>query len=801
MSRPPEDRLPPARVLSHLGVMGIVAVIMGVITAGLAIPFAGALGIGAQKVATSMDKLPRVLETEPLAQRTRILDADGDVLAVIYDQNRVNVPLDKVSPTMVKAIVSIEDYRFYEHGAIDLKGTMRAFLKNKATGEQVQGGSSITQQMVKLTLLQQAKTKEERLAATDDTYARKWRELQYALAIEEQHSKDWILERYLNIAYFGDGAYGVQAAARHYFGKTANANNLGLRQSALLAGLVRNPEGYNPTRFPDKALERRNVVLQRMADLHVITQADADRVKKMGLGLEVQDRDNGCVDSTHPFFCDYVLEYLYQDKALGKNRKERKQFLKTGGLTIRTTMDPGYQQAAERAAANHVYATDNAVGSVALVRPGTGEVLALGQSRSVMGFDTKKGQTFVNFAIPKEYGGSSGFQAGSTFKLFTLATAIRDGVPLDYQIDAPMRISVDKSEYIDCNGKASDYGPYPVPNSVDPGTSIMDLYTGTRESVNTFFLQLEAATGVCEPFRLAKRMGVNLTAPKFSKTNLYPERVASFTLGVPDASPLEMAEAYATIAAGGKHCDSRPVSRIEDADGNVIKKYEPRCQQLLDTAVADAVSSILEGVINGGFASAQSLSVPAAGKTGTTNSQRSVWFAGYTPQAAAAAVVAGIDNGGAPISLQGQYLHGGYVTDAFGSTYAAPIWGDLMKVVDDDLDYISFKAPDLSGIKPHPMTTVPSVTGLTVAEAKSLLHSVGLKAAVDIHVTETYSESESVRISYPSPGSSVLQGGMVLLVPSSNAPAPPKKGGGRGHHGNGNGNGNGGGHGGGGGRR
>ena len=408
MSRPPEERLPPARVLSHLGVMGIVAVVMGVITAGLAIPFAGALGIGAQEVAKTMDKLPQELETEPLAQRTKILDADGGTMAIIYDQNRINVSLKHVSRKMTEAIVSIEDYRFYEHGALDLKGTMRAFLKNKATGEQVQGGSSITQQMVKLTLIQQAKNKEERLAATDDTYARKIRELRYAIAIEEQHTKDWILERYLNIAYFGDGAYGVQAAARHYF--NTDAKRLSLRQSAMLAGLVRNPNGYDPTRYPDKALERRNIVLQRMADLHVITQAEADRVKGKKLGLKVQTDNNGCLDFSAQFFCDYVLAYLYQDKDLGKNLKQRKQLLKTGGLTIHTTMNPKYQAAAERSVANHVYPTDSAVGALALVEPGTGDVMALAQSRP-MGFDAKKGETFVNYAIPREYGGSSGFQA------------------------------------------------------------------------------------------------------------------------------------------------------------------------------------------------------------------------------------------------------------------------------------------------------------------------------------------------------------------------------------------------------
>ncbi len=788
MSRPPEERLPPARVLSHLGVMGIVAVVMGVITAGLAIPFAGALGIGAQEVAKTMDKLPQELETEPLAQRTKILDADGNTMAIIYDQNRINVSLKHVSRKMREAIVSIEDYRFYEHGALDLKGTLRAFLKNKATGEQVQGGSSITQQMVKLTLIQQAKTKEERLAATDDTYARKIRELRYAIAIEEQHTKDWILERYLNIAYFGDGAYGIQAAARHYF--NTDAKRLSLRQAAMLAGLVRNPNGYDPTRYPDKALERRNVVLQRMADLHVITQADADRVKGKKLGLLVQNDNNGCLDFSAQFFCDYVLAYLYQDKQLGKNLKQRKQLLKTGGLTIRTTMNPKYQQTAEQAVARNVYPTDNAVGGLALVKPGTGEVMALAQSRP-MGFDAKKGETFVNFTIPKELGGSAGFQPGSTFKAFTLAAALQDGMPPSYTIESPSTIVADKSEYQNCRGKPTDYGPEDYENSTSSGS--MDMTTATRLSVNTFYLQLEAATGLCAPYRLAKKLGVNLTHPRPTKDNPNPEMAPTLTLGIADASPLEMAEAYATFAAHGKHCDSRPVTDILDADGKVLREYPSKCQQVLDSGVADTVAQIMEGVIDGGFASAQRLSVPAAGKTGTTQNQRAVWFLGFTPEAAAASMVAGINGKGQPISLQYQTVGPQFISSASGTTVAAPQWGELMRVVDDDLNYVDFPTPDLSGVKPRPMTTVPAVTGLTVAEAKSLLHSQGLKAAIDVHVTKTFSESESVRISYPSPGSSVAQGGMVLLVPSSNAPAPPKGEGKKKNGGRGNGGGNGGG--------
>ncbi len=251
MSDPDDGSSRPVSVLSHLGSMLAVAVILGVVTAGLVIPFAAVAGLTAGNVADTLDELPAELQTENLAQRTRILAADGTPIATLYDENRVNVPLRQVAKVMRQAIVSIEDYRFYQHGALDVKGTLRAFLTNQAAGETRQGGSSITQQMVKLTLISQAKDDEERKAAQDETIARKLRELRYAIAFEQNYSKDWILERYLNIAYFGDGVYGVQAAAKHYFSK--DARKLNLREAATLAGLVKNPTGYDPTNNPDRA--------------------------------------------------------------------------------------------------------------------------------------------------------------------------------------------------------------------------------------------------------------------------------------------------------------------------------------------------------------------------------------------------------------------------------------------------------------------------------------------------------------------------------------------------------------------
>jgi len=784
---PSRPDLSPSRVASHLGVMLAVAVVMGVVVAGLAIPFAGVLGLGARTVAQAVDELPAELETEALPQRTRVLDADGNLIATLFDENRINVPLTQVSRRMVEAIVSIEDYRFYQHGALDLRGTLRALVTNQANDGVVQGGSSITQQMVKLTLLSQADTEEERLAATDDTYARKLRELRYAIAFEEKYSKDWILERYLNLAYFGDGAYGVQAAARHYF--DVNAKKLNLRQSALLAGLVQNPTRFDPTNSPDLARERRNVVLNRMAELGAIEQEQADRVKQKGLGLDVVRTSNGCVDTVAPFFCDYAIEWLLKDPALGKNRAERRSLLLSGGLTIRTTLDQSFQRAADASVRARVFPTDSAIGGLALVVPRTGEVRALAQSRP-MGPDKQAGETFLNYVVPEQYGDSRGFQAGSTFKSFVLAAAINQGIPLSTTIESPEQRTFDLSEFTGCEDERF-VGTYPVGNSTGSGT--FNLYTGTQTSVNTFYIELVKRTGVCEPFELAKSMGVELTNPRGDAQGNGAELVPSFPLGVANASPLEMAEAYATFAGRGLHCDSRPVTSIEDARGNVLKEYPAVCTQVLPSATADAVNDVLRGVQETGFGAQNGLQLdqPSAGKTGTTQDGKSVWFVGYTPQLAGAAMIAGANEFGSPIPLAGQTIGGVYISSASGSGFAGPVWSGAMQVLDDQLEFQDFVRPsgtDIAGV----LTPIPDVSGQSLDQATETLEAAGFVVSYGGYRDSSVT-ADAVAFTFPSAGESLSSGDTVVVYQSDGTPfVPPDRGGrggGDGDRGNGRGNG------------
>ena len=781
----PGSPLPVHKALGFLTAIGAVAVVLGILVAGLAIPFAGVLGISAKNLSESLDDLPAELETESLSQKSRILDADGRLLAMLWapEGNRVSVPLSEISRSMVQAIVSIEDYRFYQHGALDLKGTLRALITNQASGgEVVQGGSSITQQLVKLTLLTQADSAEEARAATDDTYERKVRELRYAIALEEKRSKDWILERYLNIAYFGDGAYGIQTAARHYFDKNAAALNV--RESAVLAGMVKNPSN-NPVDYPDRALERRNLVLSEMAELNVISPTRAAALSRQDLGLNVNPDalGNGCLSSRAPFFCDYVYNYLLQDQRLGDTVEARRELLLTGGLTIHTTVDMSFQRPADRAVRDAVFPTDQAIGALAEVVPGTGEVRALAQSRP-MGRNKRKGQTFLNYVVPREYGDANGFQAGSTFKAFTLAAAINQGVPLNYRIPAPSDIVLDEATFRDCGGE-----PYGTADwSVGGGGGVESLYTGTSGSVNTFYAQLIRITGLCEPFRLARKMGVRLTQPLPNEDGLGAERTPSFTLGTADVSPLEMAEAYATFAARGLHCDARPVTSIEGAGGSIVRDYPAQCQQVLPTDTADAVNDVLQGVLApGGTADDIPLGIPAAGKTGTRNENKAVWFVGYTPKLAAAATVAGANQAGTQLTLNGTSVGGQTIFgEAFGGTVAGPIWRQAMLAVLDRIDGEDFVEPDavtIAGV----VTEVPDVTGQSLDSAQAELRAAGFASIAGSSVNSRLAEGLVVATS-PGALSDVPSGELITITLSTGvAPRPPPRpNGGPGNNGPGN---------------
>ncbi len=421
-----------------------------------------------------------------------------------------------------------------------------------------------------------------------------------------------------------------------------------------------------------------------------------------------------------------------------------------------------------------------------MVQPGTGEVRALAQSRP-MGCNKKKGETYLNYVVPREYGDANGFQAGSTFKAFVLSAAIKKGIPLSTKIKAPQTISLPISSFRDCNGPIASTDVWTPAELHRHGT--YDLYTGTQQSVNTFFAQLEQRIGLCEPVQLAREMGVDVPSP------VYPP----FTLGVSDTNPLTMADAYATFAARGVHCDARPVTAVLNANGRTIEDYPAQCNRVLPTAVADAVNLILRGVQEGaGFGAIAGLSLDqqSAGKTGTTNDNRAVWFVGYTPNLAAAAMIAGANRQGHWRTLNGQNIGGVTIQGAHGSTTAGPVWGDAMKAVQQWLPDATFKRPDPQTIAGQ-MVTVPSLYGQSPQAAARTLRRAGFLPVIGPTV-DSGNTAGTVAYLSPGSGSQVGTGSTVTIYVSDGTPyVPPakpkkKKGGGNGGGGNGGGNGGGG---------
>ncbi|WP_375001037.1 transglycosylase domain-containing protein [Aeromicrobium sp. CTD01-1L150] len=676
--------------VSIIGSMVVLAAGMGVLIAILVVPTTAFLSATATDLAEDAMDLPIALEDQPNPQTTRLLAADGSLLAYFYQENRQDVPLDEISEHAKTAIMAIEDNRFYEHGALDLEGTLRALINNAAGGE-IQGGSSLTQQLVKLSLVQQAGTEEQMRAATEGSPARKVRELKLAIDFEERHSKDEILERYLNIAYFGDGAHGISAAAHHYFSK--DSADLNIRESATLAGLVQNPDEFNPRVFPERALQRRNTVLAVMARQGKIDQETADELMAENLKLDITRFPNGCVESVAAFSCDYIRQFLLNDESLGDDVEERRARLERGGLTIKSTVDLRMQEAANKAVRNRVSAKDRAIGSLAMVEPGTGNVRGVAQSRP-MGTDRKAGETFLNFSVPSKYGQSGGFQAGSTFKIFTAVAALKEGLGVGKTYPSPQDMTIPAGTFFTCDGNGT--AAWPVKNSTGSGT--FDMYRGMRQSVNTYFAQLERDAGLCNTVRAAEDMGI--TVPP-------QDQVGPFTLGVTSVSTLDMANAYATVGSGGVRCEPRPVAEILDVNGETVKKYDTDCERVMSREIAAQINDILRGVQQpGGFghSNGTALNIDSAAKTGTTNSSQAVWYTGYTPELSTASMIAGANRQGQPQGLVGVTLRGQGISfsQAGGSSLSGPMWKDAMGTIQNYLDGKRFQDPPQRAPQPPP---------------------------------------------------------------------------------------------------
>lgn len=621
--------------------LAVLSLVAGVLSAVALLPVVGVAGVATRDAAKTFNDMP-VAGLGQVPSRSELFDSTGHLLAYYYPGYphpiyRVPVKFNQIAPVMRHAIVAIEDARFWHHGALDLRGTLRAIALDLG-GQAVQGGSDLAQQYVKNACILTAKTKAQQNDCTSHTLARKLTELRIAAVVEHKMTKSQLLTAYLNAAYFENQAYGIQVAAQRYF--STSAKHLTLTQAALLAGLVENPVGYDPVTNPSAARDRRATVLQQMVKFGYISSATADRASKARLGLRLSGvpLQTGCTSpkvAWAAYYCDYVLAVMAHDKAYSRAYGE---LTTVGGLKIRTTLSVKDQTAADKAVSyvlpqNDYDNPNHDVDTEVMVQPGTGHIKAIAVNRRY-GFGP--GQSSIDYAVNTQYHGGSGVQTGSSSKLFTLVTALKQGVPFG----ATIKVHDGESfgPYYNCQGQFT--GNYKPSNAEGGESGPIPLYFGTVASINEYYAALEDQVGLCNVVKTAVSMGVEradgVSLLHFDrylpKGRNYPaDDIPSFTLGSVYVSPMAMAGAYATVASGGIHCRPIAITKITDAAGKRLPVESPRCRRVLSQGVANAANYVLSGVLTSGTAAGRTIGRPAAGKTGTANLGYYAAFGGYTP--------------------------------------------------------------------------------------------------------------------------------------------------------------------------
>lgn len=702
----------------------VVIAIGGALVALLLLPAALGIGASVDRVGARLDSLGEAYKRIPkFPERSTIYASDGKtVLAQVYlDFNREIVHLDEVSTAARAAVLAAEDDGFYEHGALDVSSVLRAIFANVAAGDVVQGGSTITQQLAKNAVLDDA----------DQTLERKWQELAVALRIEQKYTKDQIFELYLNDIYLGNGIYGIGTAAQYYFHEPAS--KLTLSEGATLAGMIRAPEDYDPIAHPRKATGRRNFVLDRMVELG---DADAAKVARIiakpvalppGAGRTATERP--------PFFVTYITGQILANAggtydAFGKTSKQRERTLFQGGLKIVTTLEPEWQRAAQ-AAANQPWA-------VTPGNPGYQQT----PDTAIVSVDNADGaiRTMLsgrNYQKDQLELATATRQTGSAFKPFTLVAAFEEGIP-------PGQVYSATSPFCSPAWTSADH----CVSNAEPGKGgYENLTTATAYSTNVVFAQLALDVGPSKIADAAHDMGItsDLSA------------VPSITLGTSDVSPLEMASAYQTLANKGRHCEPFAVSRVEDAEG-VLYRHKAECHQVVDPEIAAQVTSMLQGVVTlpGATGTAASIGRPVAGKTGTTQEYSNAWFVGYTPQVSTAVWV-GFPGNPDPLDRY-------FGTSVFGGSIAAPIWHTYMTRVMAGMPVEGFPSP------PPPETgKVPDVRGRRVEEAQKVLAEASFSSRIE--KVQSLRPEGTVVDQDPAGGATAQLGTLVTLrVSSGKAP-------------------------------
>ena len=655
----------PAQLLALLLAFLSVSSLMGVVTAGMLVPVAGPTALVAKSVPSVFNELPGDLQTVTPAEESQLLDSSGGVIAHFYDKQRIVVPSANIADVMKKAIVAIEDKRFYEHNGVDATGIARALVTNLGDSGR-QGASTITQQYVRNSLAERGYLEgdaEQVSAATEQTTERKLREIKYALALEKTQSKDEILTGYLNIAPFGPITYGVEAASQRYFSKSAS--ELNYLEAALLAGLVQSPVQYDPLTHPEAAQERRDTVLATMLDQGVITQEEYDE----GIATTVDSMlhptvsSEGCsgADSSKAYFCDYVLSQFLEDPTFGATRIERERLLKTQGITIRTTLDSAKQDAAYASLTNAIPVGDASGLNDALVSldPRTGKVLAMAQNTT---YGIEAGQTMSNYAA------DGNFQVGSTFKVFTLLQWFKEGHSA-YETVGSANTFYPNGAF-KCDGRSITTEGYQV-NDLAGKTGTMNVVRATGQSVNQAFVNMASRVDFCSIFETAYDMGI-------TEDGEVPSPFPANILGSVSGSPLQMASVFATIANSGQQCKPQSIESVTDRDENVLKEFAADCKEVISPDVANKTAALLTASAGQYYTSTRlGDGRPFAAKSGTTDGHANTWLTGFTPSLATAAWVGHGDNSSQEVS--GVVINGVYHSEIFGETYVGQnIWAPYM---------------------------------------------------------------------------------------------------------------------------
>ncbi|HKI30054.1 MAG TPA: transglycosylase domain-containing protein [Actinomycetota bacterium] len=740
------------------------------------------VGVFVFALAASACDLPSLHEAresaDALPQTSFIYSADGALITTLHaGENRVVVRSRKIPDVVRDAVIAIEDQRFYDHSGLDVRALLRAAYRDATTGEVVEGGSTITQQLVK-----------KLYVGDEQTVGRKIREAYLAWQLEQRLSKDRILTRYLNTVYFGNGAYGILAASETYYG--VQPLELTLSQAATLAGLIAAPVDYDPVRHPGRSERRRNHVLTLMLGIDMIDEAEFEKASDSPIVLDLTPED-----ATHypaPWFVDYVKEWFLSNPRFGETPQDRYDLLFEGGLRIVTTVDLQLQRAAERAIGSVLTEPADPYGALTAIDPRTGYVRAMVGGRDYWNEDDDFAR--INLAT----GGVTGRQAGSAFKPFALVAALEHGIPRTQPLNgSTAHILLQDGTYWDPhNAEGSAYGT-------------ISLESASVNSVNVAYANLLSVIGDGDPYagaaalvEAAMRMGIRC-CPRTTEPNGPLAAVPAAVLGVNEVSTLEMASAFGTLANVGRHVQPTPVISVTTSDGDVIYHAPSRAEQAVEPAIAAEAVDILKGVVSSGTGVGANIGRPQFGKTGTAQNASDAWFVGAIPQMVTA-VWLGFPQGQIPMCCGNVRI-----SIVYGGTWPASIWRAFMlaasrgmpaKEFGTNVDYVRLRVDVTRGCLANPYTppgdidvlrfpsgaeptlevctepsssqlpVVPSVIGLERQAATSALHNAGFVVATVFVRSDR--QPGTVIAQDPGGGSRLILTGTVTITVAKGAPEP-----------------------------